>query len=367
MAVYKIYPQKDTTLYSEYPHLNAGLDQILEVSNNPSEFTLSGVAEVRRALLAFNTTEILNVWNTYAISAPSTDVYLKLYTADATGLPESKTVYVNTAAQSWSMGTGKFGDTPQNLDGANWMYANYDGGTAWSTASNLGFTGSWLAGGTVGGGTWFTSSTYTFSQSVTYDVSDLSISVKPTVLAWISGTIANNGFIVRQANEFNNSGSYDTDFKFFSVDTHTIYPPELEFRWRDYTYNTSLAQVTANQPYISIQDNPGTFRQESIAQFRVNARPKYPARVFQTSSFYVTNYVLPTSSYYAVKDAYTDEYVIDFDTTYTQVSADTDGSYFTVYMNGLQPERYYKIVIKTIFSPSNVVLFEDQQYFKVIV
>jgi hypothetical protein len=33
MAVYKIFPTQDATLYSAYPTMNTGLDAILEVSN----------------------------------------------------------------------------------------------------------------------------------------------------------------------------------------------------------------------------------------------------------------------------------------------------------------------------------------------
>ena len=32
MAIYKIFPEKDATLYSAYPSQNTGLDEILEVS-----------------------------------------------------------------------------------------------------------------------------------------------------------------------------------------------------------------------------------------------------------------------------------------------------------------------------------------------
>ena len=33
MAVYKIFPTRDATLYSAYPNMNTGDDAILEVSN----------------------------------------------------------------------------------------------------------------------------------------------------------------------------------------------------------------------------------------------------------------------------------------------------------------------------------------------
>jgi hypothetical protein len=57
--------------------------------------------------------------------------------------------------------------------------------------------------------------------------------------------------------------------------------------------------------------------------------------------------------------------VIDFDNQYTQISADSDSSYFTIYMNGLQPERYYKILIKTTVGGSTIVL-DNNYYFKIV-
>ena len=34
MAVYKIFPIADTTIYSGFPDMNTGLDEILDVSTN---------------------------------------------------------------------------------------------------------------------------------------------------------------------------------------------------------------------------------------------------------------------------------------------------------------------------------------------
>ena len=61
----------------------------------------------------------------------------------------------------------------------------------------------------------------------------------------------------------------------------------------------------------------------------------------------------------------TDEFVINFDTQYTQISSDINGNYFDVYMNGLEPERYYKILIKTIIDGSTLI-FDDHYYFKIV-
>jgi hypothetical protein len=37
-----------------------------------------------------------------------------------------------------------------------------------------------------------------------------------------------------------------------------------------------------------------------------------------------------------------------------------------MYMAGLQPERYYKVLIKSIFSNKEITILDDNYYFKVI-
>ena len=34
MAVYKIFPTQDATLYSAYPNMNTGIDEIIEATTN---------------------------------------------------------------------------------------------------------------------------------------------------------------------------------------------------------------------------------------------------------------------------------------------------------------------------------------------
>ena len=67
MAVYKIYPTKDTTIYSEYPEMNTGLDQILEAST----YLKNAKGQTSRYLIKFSQTEINNVFDTYVTSSYS--------------------------------------------------------------------------------------------------------------------------------------------------------------------------------------------------------------------------------------------------------------------------------------------------------
>jgi hypothetical protein len=66
-----------------------------------------------------------------------------------------------------------------------------------------------------------------------------------------------------------------------------------------------------------------------------------------------------------LKDENTEEMVVDFDTKFTKISCDSTGPYFDVYMDGLEPERYYRILVKTTLDGSTTVV-DNQNIFKVV-
>ena len=101
-----------------------------------------------------------------------------------------------------------------------------------------------------GGGTWFTSSFSAgthYTQSFTKATNNLDVPVTEYVNEWINGTRANNGFIIKKSKADENSTTKFGSIKFFSSDTHTIYPPVLETRWDDSSFVTgSLGQIAFN-------------------------------------------------------------------------------------------------------------------------
>jgi hypothetical protein len=373
MAVYKLYPYKDATLYSFYPNANMGLDPILEVGNPLASDGLNGIF---RFLTAFDQDQIVDIIDN-KISGSTWQSNLKYFIANAQGVIFNSTLYTYPVYGDWNNGSGQFGDNPITTDGVSWAWRTFESGSAWTTTSFPAYVTASFLNSNKGGGAWYTSSSDLTANHViasqSFDIrssKDFNTDVTNIVTNWYNETIDNNGFITKWADaiEFSDSSSIQPDLKFFSIDTHTIYPPELEFRWRDYNFNTGSSTQTiinTSQVYASVIENPGFFYPESINKFRINCRPMYPPRVYQTSSIYTINYYLPTSSYYAIKDLDTNEYIIDFDNSYTQISADSNSSYFTLYMNGLQPERYYKILIKTIINGSTIILDNDY-YFKII-
>ena len=372
MAIYKIFPTQDATLYSLYPTMNTGLDAILEASN---KLDISGTPDVARYLVKFDTNEITDII-TNKISGSTYDVYFKNFIAEAQGLNQNTLLQILPIAQSWNNGTGYTLDSPIVEDGSSWVYSNYSGSGAWSMVGSIGlygYTGSYNSTySPQGGGNWFTGSNFIASQSFELrNEKDIEVIVTTTVNAWSSSLIPNYGFIVKLtgSQEFNSSQYIQPQFKYYSVDTNTIYPPCLEFRWRDYqsvlTGSLTGSIVTTSDIKMSLSQNSGIFYPTSINKFNLNVSPLYPNRTYQTSSLFTNLNYLPTSSYYAIKDLATNEFVVNFDDQYTQISSNSTGNYFSVYMSGLEPERYYKILIKTIINGSTLI-FDDNYYFKVI-
>ena len=372
MAVYKLFPTQDATLYSNFSVMNTGLDAILEVSN---QMGLDGNPDVARYLIQFDTDEIQDVIDN-KIAGNSSSIYLKNFIAEAQGINQSTLLEIRTLAQEWNNGTGYYGDSPSVKDGVSWGYTLYSGSGIWSmSGSNSGgtYTGSYNSTyASLGGGNWYTSSNYLITESFSLrNVKDIEINTTNIVNAWYSSSLPNYGFLVKLTGslEFNSSQYVQPQFKFYSVDTNTIYPPTLEFRWRDYstvlTGSATGSIVSTSNIKMSISENPGTFYPESVNRFYLNVSPLYPTRTFQTSSLFTDLNYLPTSSYYAIKDLATNEFVINFDNNYTQISSDATGNYFDIYMSGLEPERYYKILIKSTIQGSTII-YDDSYYFKVI-
>ena len=364
MAVYKIFPEKSDTLYSYYPTMNTGLDEILELS---TYYSIGSTNEVSRPIIKFPQSEISSALA--VVSSSNHDVYLKLYLANATSLPLNYTIYAHPLANDWSQGVGRLGNSPITTDGASWQFVDQLSGSVWYTTFPSYTTGSYRSGSTAGGGLWYTGSDYISSQSFsTVSTGDIELKVTNAVNAWSSSALPNYGFILKHSSsiEFTTASKFET--KYFSANTHTIYPPCLEIRWDDSVYSTTLSTVDSDLYVTSLGNNKNGYQQDSIQRFNIKVRPKFPPRMFSTSSFVYNqiNYALPSSSYWSIKDLDTEEIVVDYDTNYTKISCDNTSNYFKVYMNGLQPERYYKLLFKSVLSNGETIIFDENYIFKVI-
>ena len=374
MAIYRIFPDSDTFIFTENVTGNAGLDEINELGGYP----VAGIGQTSRMLYKFKTSDIQNVIDN-KIGSNSFTSSLHVYLASAYELPQTYSIHAYPIYDNWVPGVGKYGDIPTDTSGVSWTYplgyTNID--SRW-TLPNIGplptgVTGSYGPTGSLGyggGGTWYTGSNGVDLESTqTFELTsqhDINIDITNAVTLHYSESISNHGYILKLSNDLEFNTTSSIRLKYYSADTNTIYPPYLEFKWDDSTYQTGSLDILNNsEAFISITNNIGKYVDEGKQRFRLKARPKYPTRTFSTSSAYTTNYALPANSVWGLRDEFTEEMVIPFDTTYTKISCDNDGPFFDIYMDGLQPERYYRILIKSDLDGSTTVV-DNNITFKVV-
>jgi len=377
---YYFYPTKDSWISSGSSHIdgtsfkdaNYGQDQILELKK---EFWNKSFDYPTRVLVQFNVNETGNSLSKSVADGdiPSTaKYYLRLFEADGT---EELTTEYNLAAftlsQSWDEGIGKYGMDPKVTDGVSWDNTFNRTGASEITWSN--------SGTKVPGGYYASQSGYFASQSFSYESPDINMDITDIVNKWLNGTSTNYGLLLRF------SGSQETDsqtfgkLKFFSYQTHTIYPPKLEVRWDNHTAasgsNTgslSALDVTGNENvYLYLKGLRDKYKEGEKAKFRIGARKQYIAKTYSTSVQTTSpRYVPEKSGSYSIIDSSTGETIVPFEdiknNTYTYLSCDVSGSYFTQWLNSFQSNRIYKILLKLKTNDGQELIFDDDYEFKVV-
>lgn len=368
MARYFIFPDKDSTIYEDKgvvsrKNLNTGKDEILQLEKGIISAT---TIYNSRFLISFKTSEIQDTINN-VIGANDFTASLKLFTTENFSLGQTQSIEVYPLAEQWSNGTGHAADQPQKTDGVSWVYRtdkNLD--QQWTTSSyTTGTTGSWT-GSNAGGGVWYTQSAWTNTSNYDLvDSFDLTLDLTPAVIQHYSESISNYGFVVKRPNYQERSLEELGTLNWFSRNTHTIYPPYLEFKWDDSAYSTGSLSVVGEEFDLSLKNNTETYNRNSKKKFRLFARDKFPARAFVTESIYLTGNALPSSSFYSIRDAYTEEIIVPFD-EYSKISHDSTGPYFNINFQGMQPERYYRFLFKMVFSDRTEIVDNKEYIFKVV-
>jgi hypothetical protein len=314
------FPVKDATVYSEFVTRNAGMDEILEVGK-----TELGNYSIR-SIIDFNFPAIV-------AASPTGSVYvLRLQTANATRLPANQSIWASVYTGSWAEGTGYYyQDIYQVPNGVVW-----------------------------------TDLTGAFSPSVTGTITrpvanELQINITGLVTASnITGLIL----------QFPASDEVDNDnkgiIKFFSRDTHTIYSPVLEVRWQDQIYATgSLSSSNGLNLVVLPSSLKEVYRVGETAKVSLTVREKYPQKTFANSfNPYATALYVPPTTYFSIVDEQANFPVIQF-SDYTKVHQTATDTYIQFAVTNMYPRRFYKIVLKMVFSDGTVQYFDDGYVFKV--
>ena len=380
------FNKRDSSIYSgaTTSSRNTGLDEILEINK---EVAQNGtVQNISRILIDFDYSKISQSIQDGDI--PSTaKFYLNLYDATSEEVEAEQSIFVHMVSGSaWKQGTGKLDHDPVTQDGVSYQYRDHEALTPWVTGSVL----------TDGGAWWRTQSgQYKVSSSydLTFDRKDIRADVTDLVKNHIysSSVYPNRGFILKREsilptdNTFSfNSGSDTTkdeassarlgNLKYFSRETHTIYPPKLEVVWDDSSWNSgSLSPLTSTdleRLKVYFKNLRPEYKEKSIVKFRVVGRELYPTTAFATTPAELDVKYLPSASTeYEIKDAETEEVIVPFGSG-SRISCDTTGNFFRVQMDGLQAERNYRFCLKVVSgsgtTDEEINFYDDNYEFRVV-
>ena len=379
---YFVYAKKDATIYSgsgvdidakSILQQNTGIDPILELQKQTKPNFSENITS--RVLIQFDLTDFKTFIKNQIFPNFSSNVKydLRLYEADSKELQTTDTIYAYAVSQSWDMGVGQRFDSPFNTDGVTWNYKDVSGSGNWTTP-----------GGDVD--TTYEESSMIASQSFEYGSQDIKMDVSNIVYEWIeqayidggyvdesysSQDYPNYGLLLRRNSAAENDDTNYGNLNFFSRETSTIYVPKLEVKRDDSIWSTgSLTELSDEDIVINVRNMQPNYKETSKDRIRVFGRERYPSRTFAKKHEGLNVKYLPSgSSYYSVKDAHTDEIIIDFD-DYTKLSCDSNGNYFNFWFNGLQPERFYKFCFKVVQNKNtaneNIRYFDNDDTFKVI-
>ena len=337
---------KDATIYLQQPTQNTGLDEILEVSKT----YYGNLKDVAHTLIKFETDSLVSAINNGEITMSSAELILK--ECESLEIPIDYTIYAHPISQSWEMGIGtRFDDI--STEGVTWNNRASEVNWLVVSTSFTDITGSYNGKG----GIWFTGSEST--QSFFYQGSDIEMDIIAMMNEWVSGSLPNEGIILKHSPAVENDTDEYGQLKFFSKETNTVYQPKIRIGWDDQSFVTgSLTELVSDDIHVTFKKLKTKYKRASKPEIRVFGRDKYPLKSYQNLYAYNDVYFLPNTTYYQIKDVITDDVIIPFG-EYTKVSCDESGNYFRLNLTNWESHREFYIEIK-VDRDGQVEYFSDK-------
>jgi len=351
MAYYFLTASKDASVYLQQPDQNCGLDEVLEVS----KVYYGNIKDVSRALLKFDLQGISeSISNGDVVLSEAT---LILRETESEELPLEFTLEAYPISQSWEMGKGtRFDDI--TTGGVTWNNREGDSILRWLQAGEFSevSTGSY-----EGKGGTFYYDVYA-TQDFEYQSKDVHMDVKDIVEDWISGSIVNDGIILKLPFELENDTNDYGILRFFSKETNTIHQPKLRIGWDDTSFATgSLTELTSEEIKVGIRNFKKEYKVNTTPKLRVVGRDLYPIKTFSATAQYGISKFLPTTSYYQILDYHSNDVIVPY-SEYTKLSCDSDGNYFNLNLTNWEVDRVYKIEFKVVIDGAPQFFDEDYTF-----
>jgi hypothetical protein len=355
MSYYFLTASKDASVYLQQPNQNTGLDEILEVI----KVFYGNIRDISNALIKFDVGYLSASLVNTSISMSSATLILKETKSEE--LPLEYTIYAYPISQSWQMGNGTRFDKI-STQGVTWRYREGDSRLDWLPTNVFlnTSTSSYYAGD---GGVWHTNP-YGY-QSFDYETADINMDVISMVRAWVSGSILNEGMIIKHSTEAQRDSLNYGIVKIFSKETNTIYQPKIRIGWDDQLFVTaSLNPIISENITIGITNLKKEYKVGTINKLRIFGRELYPIKTFSSTFQYSNIKYLPKTTYYQIKDFNSDDVIIPF-SDYSKISCDTDGNYVKLNFSNWEANRAYKIEFKINLNDSTQ-FFDNEIVFNII-
>lgn len=354
MAYYFMTASKDATVYLQQPNQNTGLDEILEIS----KLYYGNIKDIAHALLKFEVGYLSASLSNNTLQM--NDATLVLKETKSEEIPLEYTIYANAVSGAWEMGIGTRFDNVSTA-GVTWNYREGDSKLEWLQNNFNTNTTASVNNGV--GGTWWTQ--YQAAQTFNYQTADINMDVKSLLKSWMSGSIPNDGIILRHAsNKESDTQDYGV-IKVFSKETNTIYQPKIRIGWDDQTFVTgSLTALTAEDIKVGVTNLKNEIKVGTNPKIRIFARELYPVKTFTNQFAYGTSQYLPTTSYYQIKDVVSEDIIIPF-SDYSKISCDENGNYINLNLSNWEAGRTYKIEFKVTID-DNTQYFDDDLTFTIV-
>ena len=374
-----------TSIYEWNSTLNSGVDEILELGVRKASDWGMETNQASRILIS---------WNKHTNNYNSASVRLFAANVENQIGDYSTAIQANQIKESWVEGTDKYFSSPQvpsNGGGVSWAnrlvtIPHNMGAADEATLRAAGTTQSYQYQSSAPGPIFYTGSNsgsteIQYPSSTSYkDADKWDLTIDVTVL---QGIITESGETVHGESDINGlmimhtptaeKGDLVTTFagpkRFFSNDTNTIYQPRLELKYNDYTWSTSKQTIGSVQATVYYKGNSGKYDSRSTIRLRPVVRESFPTASYSTSP-QADNIKTFTEarSIYSIVDVKTDEEIIGFDDTFTKVSADGEGMYFDLPLEGFPKDRIYRPIIKVYnrVAEGSIEFFDSKDHFEVV-
>jgi hypothetical protein len=354
MAYYFLTASKDASVYLQQPNQNTGLDEVMEIG----KVYYGNIKDISRALIKFEIGYISQSLSQGSIKMKEAELILKETQSEE--IPLEYTLYAYPISQSWEMGIGSRFDNVSTA-GVTWNYREGDSKLDWLINTLEAGSDSNPNNGT--GGTWYTS--YVSTQAFNYQTADIQMDITNMVRAWISGSISNDGLIIKHSDARENNTQDYGIVRIFSKETNTIYQPKIRIGWDDQSFVTgSLVALTADDIKVGVTNFKKEYKIGTTPKIKLFGRELYPLKTFTNKFSYNNIKYLPTSSYYQIRDFASNDIIIPFG-DYSKISCDESGNYINLNLSNWEAGRVYKIEFKVDLN-GGVQYFDDDITFSIV-